>query len=190
MEKIRIEEVFGRYDKDLKCYQLFSYKLDDWDFEYDIQVHWGGTVICNNYKLNMIIPKEKFHVIMENKDERLKFMNKLVISVDENKELPMPYISKCITSKDLNAFDIEKNLVKFKDEWVDLRKKPDHADNAELKLVNYDYEQKIITVFNYPTKTLYTSTISADDLFEVENKPYSVHLFVSQENEIISLYEC
>lgn len=186
MAQIRVKEIYGEYDPSIAFYQSFHYTLDDNWFEYWINVHQDGVIFCNDWKLETTITKEFFNLIMEDKEKRIEFMNDLIINIEDGTE--KPYKSKCITTKDTNSFDKEKWLVKHKDEWINVSDNPYHFDNIEMVLVDFEPNDDIVTVFNYANKTMYTSTIERN-IFEVDNKPYSINMFETCDDETISVYD-
>lgn len=186
MSRIRVNEIYGKYDPSVDFYQSFHYTLDEHWFEYWINIHQDGVIFCNDWKLGTTITNEFFLLIMKDKEKRMEFMNDLIISIENGTD--KPYESKCITTKDTNAFDKDKWMVKHNDEWLNVSKNPYHFDNVEMVLVDFEPNNNIVKVFNYANMTMYTSTI-VNNLFEVENKPYSVNMFETYDDDTISVYE-
>lgn len=183
MRKIRIKETYGEYDACTETYQRYIYTLDDHWFEYWIDVNMDGVIYCNDCKLNKVITRDTFNTIITNKNKRLEFMNNLIVKIESFTE--DPFISRCCTTKKCNVFDKNTHKVLYNGDYFDLSKNPYHYDNCELVIVDYNSENKVITLFDYISKNIYTSTV-VDNIFEVESRAYSSNLFLTHGDDLIS----
>lgn len=185
MKDLKITEIYKNYDIDKEQYQVFHYTLGNSKFEYWINVHKDGILFCNDIKLDTLITTKQYLEILENEDKRLDFMKDLIISIENN--TLKPYETRCKTIVDSKAFNIDDWTISYKDALVEAEDFPYHADNVELVLLEYNQVDNTVTVFDYITKCLYISTI-VDNIFEVNNTPYSINLFEIYE-DIISIQD-
>lgn len=184
MNNIRVKEIYTNYCLERDSYQSFHYTLDNHWFEYWIDFHKDGIMFCNSHKLSTILSNEEYLRILTDERYRLEFMNKLIISIEEGTE--QPYESKCTVIKDCNAFSESLWKIYHNDDYIDSEYLPTHHDNVEMVLVEYNKESKTIKVFDFTTMCMYTSTIYKN-IFEADEKPYSINLFMDIENDFISI---